>query len=206
MAVSLSLSITQNSQSIANNTSNVTVKVTATWNGGSWSANKKDGWLKIDNTTYDFSVPFNANATTSGSEVIYSKTVDVTHNGDGTKELSCSASYATGVSSGTITATGSKTLTTIARKSTLSVSNGTLGTTQTLTVSRKSTSLTHTITYQCGNDSGTITSKSSSTSISWTPPWSLAKQNEGGSSVSVTLTKYNPFKNLFVLPSAILKL
>lgn len=190
MAVSISLSIAQNSQSIANNTSSVTVKVTAKWTYGSYNATGEcTGSITIAGTKYSFSgIKFNTGKTTSGSQVIMTKTVNVSHNSDGTKTLSCSASFVTGVSSGTVTASGSKTLTTIARKSTLSVSNGSLGTAQTLTVTRKSTALTHTITYTCGSASGTIASKSSSTSISWTPPWSLAKQNEGGTSVSVKLT------------------
>ena len=77
---------------------------------------------------------------------------------------------------------------TIPRKSTLSVANGTLGTSQTLSVTRKSTSFTHTITVTCGSKSSTICTKSSSTSISFTPPLSWASQNTTGTSVAVTYT------------------
>lgn len=193
MAVSLSLSITQNSQSIANNTSNVTVKVTASWTYGSYNQLQKSGWLKIDGTTYDFTSSFNYNRKTSGSQVIFTKTVNVDHNTDGTKTLSCSASYTTGVSSGTITASASKTLTTIPRKSTLSVSDGTLGTAQTLTVTEQASSFTHTIVAKCGSASTTVCTKSTSNSISFTPPLSWASQNTTGTSVSVTytITTYN---------------
>ena len=195
MAVSISLSITQNSQNIANNTSNVTVKVTASWTGGSHNAvvdaegtPQAKGWVKIDGTTYNFASTFNTKETTTGSQTIYTKTVNVSHTSTGTKTLSCSASYTTGVSSGTVTTSASKTLTTIPRKSTLSASNGTLGTAQKLSVTKQATSFTHTITYSCGSASGTICTKSSSTSISWTPPLSLANQNTTGVTVSVTLT------------------
>lgn len=190
MAVSISLSITQNSQNITGNTSNVTVKVTAKWTNGSWNATGKcTGSITIDGTKHSFSgITFNNNQTTSGSKVIMTKTVNVSHNSDGTKNLSCSASFDTRVSSGVVSCSGSKTLTTIPRKSSLSASNGTLGTAQTLTVTRQATSFTHTITYKCGSASGTIATKSSDTSISWTPPLDLAKQNTTGTSVSVTLT------------------
>lgn len=192
MAVTISISsITQNSQSVANNTSNVTVTLIAKWTGGSWNHyGNAYGWLKIDGTQYDFSgVVINANKTTTGSQTLITKTVNVSHNSDGTKTLSCSASFVTGLnSSGTQTASASKTLTTIPRKSSLAASNGTLGTAQTLTVTRQATSFTHTITYSCGSASGTVVTKSSSTSISWTPPLSLASQNTTGTSVSVTLT------------------
>lgn len=195
MAVSISISIDQNSQSIANNTSNVTVKVTAKWTGGSYNsvvdANgtpQASGWLKIDGTKYTFTSTFNTSRTTSGSQTIFTKTVNVSHANDGTKQLACSASYTTGVSSGTVTASATKALTTIPRKSSLTVSNGTLGTSQTLTVTKQASTFTHTITYKCGTASGTICTKSSSTSISWTPPLTLAKQNTSGVSVTVTLT------------------
>ena len=201
MSVSISLSITQNSQNIANNTSNVTVKLTASWTEGSYNgvvdANgtpQPKGWVKIDGTQYDFAAGFNwPSPTQTGSKVIYTKTVTIKHSTDGTKTLSCSAEYNTYVSSGTVKATTSKTLTTIPRKSTLSVANGTLGTSQTLTVTRQSTSFTHTIAYTCGSASGTICTKSSSTSISWTPALDLAKQNTTGTTVSVkfTITTYN---------------
>lgn len=193
MAVSISISITQNSQNITNNTSNVTAKVTAKWTGGSYNQLKKSGYLKIDGTQYDFTSAFNSSKTTSGTGTLFTKTVDVKHNSDGTKNLECSASYTSGVSSGTVKASASKTLTTIPRKSTLSVANGTLNTAQTLTVTRASTSFTHTITYKCGTATGTICTKSTSTSVSFTPPLSLASQNTTGTSVSITytITTYN---------------
>lgn len=195
MAVSISISITQNSQNIANNKSNVTVKVTASWTNGSYNAvvdangtPQANGWLKVDGTSYNFNSTFNTGRLSSGSQVIFTKTTDIAHASDGKKTLTCSASFTTGVSSGTVTASASKTLTTIPRKSTLSVSNGTLGTSQTLTVTRQATSFTHTIAYKCGSASGTIVTKSSDTSIAWTPQLALAQQNTTGSSVSITLT------------------
>lgn len=198
MAVSLAISITQNSQNITKNTSNVTVKLTASWTYGSYNQAKKSGWVKIDGTKYEFTSSFNYNATTNGSQVIYTTSVDIPHNSDGTKTLSCSASYTTGVSSGIITASTSKKLTTIPRKSTLSVANGTLDTAQTLTVTRQSNSFTHTIVASCGSDSTTICTKSTSTSVSFTPPISWANQNLTGTLVSVTykITTYNGDTNI----------
>lgn len=190
MAVSISLSIAQNSQSVANNTSNVTVKVTAHWTGGSHNyTGQCTGSITIDGTKHSFTgITFNSGQTTSGSQVIMTKSVNVSHDSDGTKTLNCSASFVTGVSSGTVTCSGSKELTTIPRKSTLSANNGTLGTEQTLAVSRKSSSFTHTITYKCGDASGTIVTKSSDLTPKWTPPLSLAQQNTTGTSVSITFT------------------
>lgn len=188
MAVSLSIAITQNSQNISNNTSNMTVKVNIKWTYGSFNRTEKSGYLIVDGTKYTFTSTFNEDQSTSGSQTIFSKTVNVPHNSNGTKTLSTSASFTSGVSSGTVTATASKVLTTIPRKSTLTASNGTLGAAQTLTVTRQSSDFTHTITYKCGTASGTIVTKSSDTSISWTPPLTLSSQNTAGTSVSITFT------------------
>lgn len=200
MAVTISIAIKQNSQSVVNNTSNVTVSVTAAWTNGSYNSvvnaagtPQAKGSVTIDGKSYSFASTFNTGRTTSGSQTIFTKTVNVAHGSNGEKTLACSASYNTYVSSGTVTASVSKALTTIPRKSTLTTSNGTLGTAQTLTVTKQSSNFTHTITYKCGNTSGTICTKSSSTSVSWTPPLTLAQQNKTGTSVSVvfTITTYN---------------
>lgn len=85
------------------------------------------------------------------------------------------------------------TLTTIPRASQMTVANGMLGTAQTIKVTRASTGFTHTITYTCGTASGTICTKSSSESISFTPPVSLASQNVSAPSVIIEfkLQTYN---------------
>lgn len=201
MAVSISIAIAQNSQSITNNTSNVTVTVTAKWTSGTYNkvtdasgTPQAKGTVTIDGTSYNFASTFNDNRTTTGSKTICTKTVNVAHGSDGTKTLACSASYNTYTdSSGTVKASASKTLTTIPRKSTLSVSNGTLGTKQTLTVTRQSTSFTHTITATCGTAGTTVCTKTSSTSISFIPPISWASQNTTGTTVTVkyTIKTYN---------------
>lgn len=203
MAVSISISVTQNSQSIANNKTNVTVKVTAKWTNGSYNAvvnssgtPQANGWLNIDGTKYTFASTFNTGKTTSGSQTIFTKTVDVSHKTDGTKTLSCSASYTTGVSSGTVTASATKALTTIARKSTLSVANGTLGTAQTLTITEQTSSFTHKLSVSYSNGSsnvssyilGSSSSTSTSLSVSWTPPASMASSSPNGTTASATFT------------------
>ena len=115
-------------------------------------------------------------------------TVTIAHNSSGSASFQVAISAA--VYGSSVNCTGSQTfaLDTIYRASGFSAGNGTLGTAQTITVSRPSSSLTHTLTYTCGGASGTIASKSSSTSISWTPPLSLAAQNPVGTSVSIKLT------------------
>lgn len=198
MAVSLTLGYEVNSQNVSNNTSNITVTVRASWTGGSYNLTQKSGYVIIDGTKYTFTSSFNTSRTTSGTQTLYTTTVNVTHNSDGKKTLACSGSYTTGVSSGTIAAAFSEELPTIPRKSSLKANNGTLGSEQTLTVTKQASGFTHTITYTCGSASGTICTKSSSTSVKWTPPLSLASQNTKGVTVTVkfTITTYNGNTNI----------
>ena len=191
--VKYTITVTQNSQSITNNTSNVTVSVRFyRTNTGYTTYGTGTVYCKINGTTYSASVTPDDKITNSGI-VLFTKTLNINHNTDGSKTLVCSAWISHNAPLTSSEQSYSQTLTTIPRKSSLSVGNGTLGTAQTLTVTRQSTSFTHTITYKCGTASGTIVSKSTSTSISFTPPLSLASQNTTGTSVSITytITTYN---------------
>ena len=175
MAVSIGIGITQNSQNIANNTSNVTVKVNISWTLGSWNQESPapSGWLKIDGVTYNFASTFNPNRTTTGSQTLYTKTVTISHNSDGSKTVSCSASFASGVSSGTVTASGSKVLTTIPRatKPAVDVSSADMGARVTINCPRATSSFTHDLSYKIPGDSDYIVIASGvGTSYSWTVP------------------------------------
>lgn len=175
------------SQSIANNTT------TISWNlkgaGGAVSTWYKAGNFKviIDGETV-YSTSESSRITLYDGTTVASGTFTIKHKDDGTRTFTVSAQG--GIYTYAVNCTGSETFTldTIARKSTLAASNGTLGTEQTLTVTRQASSLTHTVTYKCGSASGTIVTKSTDTSLKWTPPLSLASQNTTGSSVSITLT------------------
>lgn len=116
MPVSLGLSITQNSQNSTTKTTNVTVALTIYWTGSSYNGYSKPGTVTIDGTPYDFTASFNyANGkgpvSASGNVVAFTKTLNIPHNSDGTKTLYCSATYESGVSSGTVTTSNSKVLT-----------------------------------------------------------------------------------------------
>lgn len=220
MAYSLSISVTTNSQSVADNTSNVTVKVNCSWTYGTWSGENLSKYCTINGTTHYFSsTDINPNQTTSGSSTLFTWTGNIAHNSDGTKTLSVYASTKTTNSSGTQTASKSVTLKTIPRKSTLSVANGTLGTAQTLTITEKASTFKHKLKYECGNASpsyilGGSDSFSTSNSVSWTPPLSLASQKTDGTSVSIKFTLYtytsggtsigsNSYTKTFSIPSSV---
>ncbi len=189
--IKYTISITQNSQSVSNNTSNVTVSVRFYRTNDRTTYGTGTVYCKINGTQYSASVTSSQKITQSGI-VLFTKTLNISHSSDGSKTLICSA-WIDHSQVSSEEQSYSQDLTTIPRKSSMSVSNGTLGTAQTLTVDRKSSSFTHTITYTCGSASGTIVTKSTSTSISFTPPLDLAKQNTTGTSVSIkyTITTYN---------------
>lgn len=190
MGVSLSLSIVQNSQSTANNSSNVTVNATVKWTYG--SNNRKDectGSITIDGTKYSFSgMSFNTDQSTSGSQVVMTKTVTVSHNSDGTKTLACSASFVTGVSAGTVTATASKALTTIARASTptVSASSVDMGSAVTIDTNRASSSFTHDLAYSFAGGSYVSIATGVGASYKWTTP-DLASNIPSATSGTVTI-------------------
>lgn len=175
-------------QSIPNNQTTISWTLKAVGGNSGWYAERTLNVVIGGVTAYSKTdrVERRTGTITSGTRV-------VNHNSVGDATITIAIKAAVYVS--TVNCTGSSTfeLANIPRKSTLTVADGTLGTTQTLTVTRQSTSFTHTITYTCGTASGTICTKSSSTSISFTPPTTLASQNTTGTSVNIkyTITTYN---------------
>lgn len=124
-------------------------------------------------------------------------TIPVTHNSDGTKSISISASAygPSGTSYSGLQTVGSGTavLDSIPRASTASFGSFTMDTEGTITIKRASSSFTHTLTYKFGSASGPIASKTTATSVSWTPPLTLANQipNATSGSGTITLTTYS---------------
>ena len=175
-------------QSIPNNQTTISWTLKAVGGNSGWYAERTLNVVIGGVTAYSKTdrVERRTGTITSGTRV-------VNHNSVGDATITIAINAAVYVS--TVNCTGSSTfdLANIPRKSTLTVADGTLGTAQTLTVTRQSTSFTHTITYTCGTASGTICTKSSSTSISFTPPLTLASQKTTGTSVSIkyTITTYN---------------
>lgn len=189
MASTPSITITQNSQSIANNTSSITVKCYVTTSGGSYNNYSPSGKCTINGTTYSFSHSIPANTKT----LVYSKTVTVGHNTDGTKTVSASFTFNTELYEGTIKASTSKKLTTIPRTTTPSLSASSVkpGGSITISMPRASSSFDHTLTYSCGKSSGTIGSDLD-TSKTWTVPTSFITQNPNGNQTcTITCKTYS---------------
>lgn len=192
--VKYKITITQNSQDVNNNTSNVTVSVRFyRTNTGYTTYGSGTVYCKINGTTYSASVTPSQKITNSGI-VLFTKTLNITHNADGTKTLTASAWISLNTPLTSSEQSYSQALTTIPRATTptLSASSVALGSSVTINLPRASSSFTHTVTYKLGSSSGTIGSNLG-TSVAWTPPLSLGSQipNSTTGTVTITVVTYN---------------
>lgn len=189
------------SQSVANNTSSVTAKVQLVSTGSSYTINStatKSGSLTINGTKYTFS--FTASLSGNQTKTLFTKTVTVAHNSDGTKTCSFSATCGinvtlSGTYYGNVTASGSGTFDTIARASTISsvTSSVSVNGTNAVTVAidRKSSSFTHTVVFSFGSYSKTTTGVGTSTSYAIPQSWLNAIPNATSGTAKVTVTTYS---------------
>lgn len=119
--------------------------------------------------------------------VLASGTTRIYHNADGTKSFSADGG-ATIYNYGTYqTGSGSWSLPTIPRASSVSGGTGNIGSATTINISRASGSFTHTLKYSFGNLSGTIAT-GVGTSYSWTIPTSFYSQIPNANSGTGTIT------------------
>lgn len=118
-----------------------------------------------------------------------SGTLTIPHNSDGSKSFTISAVsgwiYYNGDYYG---AAKSFTLPTIPRASSVSCSTADIGSNATISISRASSSFTHTLSYAFGDLTGTIATKTSSTSVSWTIPTTFYAKIPNAKSGTGTIT------------------
>ena len=188
------------SKNVSANTSTVTCKLYLV---NDWSLNisgRSDNKCTIDGTALTYASPA---VSTTGTHLLGTVSRTVSHASDGSKSLAISAVfYIRATLSGTyydsISASANITLDSIPRASSVSAANMTMGTAGKVNISRASSSFTHTLTYSFGNTSGTIATKTTVTSVSWTPPISLASQipNATSGTCTITCTTYNGNTNI----------
>ena len=118
-----------------------------------------------------------------------SGTLTIPHNSDGSKSFTISAVsgwiYYNGDYYG---AAKSFTLPTIPRASSVSCTTANIGSNATISISRASSSFTHTLSYAFGDLTGTIATKTSSTSVSWTIPTTFYAKIPNAKSGTGTIT------------------
>ena len=135
-----------------------------------------------------------SNITDYQDRTFASAAMKIAHNPDGSKSFTISGFsgwiYASG---NTYASSQTFTLPTIPRASSVSCSTADIGSNATISISRASSSFTHTLTYSFGSLSGTIATKTSSTSVSWTIPTTFYAQipNDKSGTGTITCDTYN---------------
>ena len=187
--VKYNITVNQNSQNVSNNCSNVSVYVRF-WRDNSGYTTYGSGtcYCKINGTTYSATVSPSQKITDSGIN-LFSKTLDIYHNNDGTKTLTCSAWIDMNTPLTSSEQSYSQTLSTIPRasKPTLSSSSVTMGNSVTISTNRASSSFTHSLYYQIGSGGWNTIGTGIGTSKSWTVPLNLANSTPNSTSLSVKL-------------------
>lgn len=172
---------------------NMTLEVWSAWNRPDTASNSStvnvqarlitNGYASMWGVTADLTITINGgsaiehpaiNIGTGSSQLIFAHDYNVPHNSDGTKTVGIKISVALNTGGyGSSMVAFDLPLPTIARASTISDVTGTLGSAMTLDINRKNSSFTHNLKYEFGSLSGTIAT-GVGTSVSWTPPLSLA--------------------------------
>lgn len=163
--------------------------------GSSYTINSsasKSGSVTINGTKYTFT--FSAALSGNQTKTLYTKTVTIQHNADGSKNCVFSTTCGINVTLGgtyygDITASGTGTFDTIARATvpTVSASSIDMGKSITINMPRAASGFDHTLTYKFGSATGTI-GGDLGTSKAWTVPLSLASQIPSGTSGTCTIT------------------
>ncbi|MGN0527407.1 MAG: DUF859 family phage minor structural protein [Acutalibacteraceae bacterium] len=200
------LNVTQNSQSVANNTSNITVKLYVKRNDGysdsAYNLNESANSAKITvGGTVKVSQNLKIDTRNSASVLLASWTGNVSHNSDGTLTVAVGGSFSmsgTGLSGGTVS--GSFKCTDIPRASSLSFSSTSvnINTEITATVNSASSGFSHSITWVLGSKSSKQTLSAGENSAKFTVPVSWASEVTASAvgNMSVTVNTYNGSKKI----------
>ena len=176
------------SQSVTDNKSTLALTLYV-YDGSGYSQNENANqayYVIQGKTTYN---PYTY--TSIGWKKLGSETVTVSHNDDGSKEVTLSAEWHSGFTSdytpSSLSLSEEVTLKTIPRATQPSIGAVTLGNAVTISLPRASSSFTHTLTYAFKDASGTIATGAGK-SYSWTPSLDLANQIPNASSGTGTIT------------------
>lgn len=195
MGAELTLRVTEvaGSGNVLTNKSYVHIYLACTTNSGTWSHDgTTEGYIRMDGVQIANlkGAWVDMNTTTRIHEADY----EVTHNVDGTKSIVVEAGFNLNTTyTGWVYATVPLTLTTIPRKSSMTVPGITLGSPNNLQISAASTAFRHTIWYDLGGESGEARSNVAGGSVSWTPDiglcWVMPRTASMGG--TLTLITYN---------------
>ena len=168
--VKYNISITQNWQSVEGNYSNVTVSVRYFRDNLGYSTyGSGTCYCKINGTTYSATVSSSQKITNAGI-VLFSRTLDIYHNADGSKYLETSAWISMDIPLSSSEQGFGVWLSTIPRASGISgISGNTFGSPVTVSISRASGSFYHTVIYERPDGNQITVGTSIGTSCTFTP-------------------------------------
>lgn len=194
MAVTMKTTVTQGEQSVEDNTTKVTVKTTVTASGESYNLNDPSGTYKVYKNSTSGTVLaegiFSHDIVKGATTQIFKKTFTLIHDSDGTLDIVVVVSFTTGISAGTLKNTVEKTLSDIARESTVSAVSCDIGESTVITINRNSDSFKHTLQYGYGKSPSeftTIISKTKKTSYGWSVPDEAYKKCTDAKYVNITI-------------------
>lgn len=176
MAVYQSLTLSQISQNIQNNTSQVRILWESTQTGASHNDYSRTAYYDVsvnggEVTQYSITYTLPANST----KTILDTIITVPHNNDGTGTVRVRTWMDTRISAGVVEKSQTLTLSTIPRATTPVIAPLVMGQEGTIILDPASNDFTHTITYNFGiRYLGTIAIKTAERSIKWTPLKSFA--------------------------------
>ena len=198
----VSFSFSEASTDIASNTSTINWSVSAAQVGGSviyFSGTNRTGACAIlcyINGTCVCNHAFGLLRYDDNNKWSTSGSIKVPHNTDGNKTISVSLQINRGGGNysgdpwtyGSASGSSTMKLSFIARASSISCPSLTLGTAATIKITRASSAFTEIIKYSFGSAAEEVTPGTDGTSVSWTPPLSLASQIPKATSGTMTLT------------------
>jgi len=209
MAWSIWASASESNVNYGSNCSDVTVTINISWDWGSYARDNPGFGISIGGNDFTGTANFNAGEASSGSQSVVSRTATIYHNEDGSKSVGYSIWY-DGSGSGRKYASGSLTLTTIPRASSItSASSVELGNTCSIKWTPKSSSHKYKLAFSLSSwnyTTGYISPSSTSqyTYTGYTIPLAVANQlpTTTSGSMSVSLYTYNSSNGQVGSPSS----
>lgn len=184
MAVYQSLTLSQISQNIQDNTSQVRILWESTQTGASHNDYSRTAYYDVsinDGQGTQYSVSYTLPQGTT--KTIVDTTITVPHRNDGTGTITVNTWMDTRISAGVVEKSQTLTLSTIPRATTPVIAPLVMGQEGTITLDPASNDFTHTIIYNFGiRYHGTIATKTAERSIKWTPLKSFANLLTGAES------------------------
>ena len=189
MSVSQSLTLTQSSQNVANNTSAVRILWTSTQAGQSFNNYTRTAKYFVSvngGAEAEYNVSYTLPKGTT--KTILDTTLTVNHKTDGTGSIKVRTWMDTDISAGVVEQAKTLTLTTIPRATTpvLSTTNAEMGSQIAISMPRASSSFTHDLAYSFNGGSYTNIVTGVGTAYNWTIPI-LAEQLPNGVSGQITI-------------------